>query len=454
MIFISNGLALTALLAAADVHDHAEGKEEPTFHRDVAPIIFANCSECHRPNQVAPFSLLTYEDVKKRAKQIAEVTASRFMPPWLPERAASGEVKFHSERRLSDEEISIIQAWVEQDTPEGDLTNVSSAPKFDDGWKRGEPHQIVAGPEYTIPAEDRDTIRTFVIPVSLPLRKLIKAIDFQCANPRVVHHVSFLIDNTKTAKLLDDDDPRPGYRGMGDIGLNLAGSFGTWSPNSGAVFFPDGMGRTMPKDIDLVIEMHFNPTGKPETIKPEIALYFVQEQTQHQVLNVSVGSFFIDIAAGERQYRIADSMELPADVKLLGLAPHAHYICRRIKAEAQLADGTCLNLLTINDWDFNWQQEYRYREPIALPAGTKLHAEFVYDNSDENLRNPNHPPKRVRSGATASDEMALMFFSVVAADENQRPMLEQAHQQELIQRMKEAQQKRAAESTGQGISAP
>jgi hypothetical protein len=442
-------LAIGSALGAA-VHRSRGESQPPTFNRDIAPIIYANCVQCHRPSQVAPFSLLTYEEVKKRDKQIAEVTRSRFMPPWLPEPPTEERAAFHGDRRLTLQQIALIQDWVNGGAIEGDKTVAPPAPQFDERWKLGEPDQIVVGEEYTVPAEDRDTIRTFVIPVSLPLRKLIKAIDFRSGNPRAVHHASFLIDKTKTARLLDADDPQPGYRGMGDIGLNLAGSFGTWSPGGGAAVFPEGMGRNMPKEIDLVIEIHFNPTGKPETVKPQVALYFVHEQIEHQVLNVSLGSFFIDIAPGEEDYRVSDSMQLPATVKLLGVSPHAHYICRRIKAEARLPDGSCLNLLVINDWDFNWQQEFRYRAPIELPAGTALHVEFAYDNSQGNPRNPNDPPKRVRSGATAADEMALLFFTMVAADEKERPKLEEAHQLQLIERMKDAQNRRALNPTGPG----
>lgn len=436
---------LIGLALCAAAHAIAQDDQPPTYHRDIAPIILNNCAECHRPGQVAPFSLLTFEDVKKRARQIAEVTRSRYMPPWLPDPATEARLKIHGERRLSQAQIDVIQRWVQGGASEGDPAHAPPPPQFNDDWKLGEPHMIVSGEEYTVPAEARDTLRTFVIPVSLPLRQLIKAIDFRPGNPRALHHASFLIDKTGTARLLDNDDPQPGYRGMGDLGLNLAGSFGSWSPNGGPVMFPDGMGRNMPKDIDLVIEMHFNPTGKPETIKPQVALYFVREQIQHHVLNLSLGSFFLDIPAGEANYRVVDSMEVPVAAKLIGVTPHAHYICRRIKAHARFPDGDCLTLLAISDWDFNWQQEYRFEQPLDLPAGTTLDVEFEYDNSESNPRNPNHPPRRVRSGGTAADEMALMFFTMVAAEERDRPRLEEAHQQKLIERMKEAQRKRASE---------
>jgi hypothetical protein len=296
---------------------------------------------------------------------------------------------------------------------------------------------------FTVPAEGKDTIQTFVLPVSLPHVDVVKAIDFHPGNLRSVHHASFLIDTTGNARMLDEDHPEPGYPGMGDIGLNLAGSFGTWSPNSGgAVRFPDGIGRTIPKQCDLVVEMHFNPTGKLETIQPRVGLYFVKEDICHRAVNCSLGAFFLDIPADEKKYIITDSFTVPVKVQLLGIAPHAHYLCRQMHVTAKLPEGKTLALLTIKDWDFNWQQEFRFAEPLDLPAGTTLEMEFVYDNSAENPRNPNNPPQRVRIGSTAADEMALAFCTLVAADERERPQLEEAHKQKLLDRMKQAQIKR------------
>ncbi len=425
----------------------------PTFNRDIAPIIFANCSQCHRPDQSAPFSLLSFEDVKKRGRQIAQVTQSHFMPPWLAE-PGTDCVNIVGERRLTAAQIALIRQWVEGGMAEGEVRDLPALPVFENGWKLGEPDLVLTLPEpYTIPAEPRDTIRTFVFPVTLPFTSVVKAIDFDPGNQRAVHHVSFLADKTGTARQLDALDAAPGYGSMADIGFNLAGSFGTWSPGGLTPKFPTGIGRTIPKDCDLTVEIHFNPTGKPEVIQPRVALYFVREQVEHRVVSCSLGSSYIDIPADEKEFKVHDEMLVPVNSMLLGVSPHAHYTCRTMRLTASLPDGTVRRLLEIKDWDFNWQQEYRYQEPLELPAGTKVELDFVYDNSAGNPRNPNNPPKRMRSGATASDEMAILFLNLIATNEQERSSLEKAKQDKLLERLRDAQRKRALEQTPDSGSA-
>lgn len=434
--------AMMPVIMLAAIGGVARAGDEITFTRDIAPIVFTKCSSCHQPGQSAPFSLLTFDDVKKRAKQIVEVTASRYMPPWLPSASSDG-VHFQGERRLTDFEIATIRAWVETGIKEGVAEHLPAKPQSPPEWPLGEPDLVIEFPEpYTVPADTNDTIRTFVLPLSLPSAQLVKAIDFNPGNRRVVHHASFLVDTTGNARKLDEHEPEPGYRGMGDIGLNLAGSFGGWSPGGLVVRYPLGIGRTLPQSCDLVIEVHFNPIGKSETVQPKVGLYFAKEEIQHQAATVSLGSFFLDIPAGEKRYEVRDTFTLPVDVKALGIAPHAHFICRTVHLKATLPDGSCRELLTITDWDFNWQQDYRFTNTVDLPAGTVMELRMTYDNSESNPRNPNVPPKRVRIGPTAADEMALAFLTVIASDEQDRPVLEQSHHEKLLARMREAQRQR------------
>lgn len=414
----------------------------PTFNRDIAPIIFANCSRCHRPDQVAPFPLLTYNDVSKRGRQIIEVTQSRFMPPWLPARNNQA-LTFHGERGLTDSQVALIRQWIEAGAIEGDAAELPAAPVFKEGWTLGEPDLVLTMSEqYVLPAQTSDTIRTFVLSLPFEETRDVTAIDFDPGNRRAVHHASLLVDVTGAARNLDEADPQPGYPSMGDIGLNLAGSLGTLSPGGGPLTFPDGVGRRLPEQSDLSVELHFNGTGKPEPIQPRVAIYFAPQPIVHEILSFSLGSFFIDIAPGEKEHVVKDSVVLPISTRLLSLTPHAHYICRRMSVKAALPDQTVKRLLVIEDWDFNWQQEFRFLNPIDLPAGTTVEMEFSYDNSTDNPRNPSDPPKRVRAGATAADEMALVFLNLIAVDDSERPQLEKAHREKLLTRMREAQLKR------------
>ena len=435
---------LILILIALSVHAAPAFPAEPlTFNRDIAPIIFINCSACHRPDQMGPFALLTFNDVKKRAAQIAKVTADHYMPPWLPGHDCCN---FIGERRLSNEQIAMIQQWVAQGMTEGDAHDLPAPPKFDDppdGWRLGPPDLVLTIEQpYSLAATGDDVVRSFVLPVNLPADRFVKAIEFHPGNQRVVHHASFLIDVTGSARMLDEADPGPGYQSTGDIGLNLAGSFGGWSRGGDAALLPEGVGRPMPKTCDLVVEMHLNPSGKPEAVQPTVGLYFAKEPIDRPMMTISLGSFFIDIAPDDKAYTVSDSFTLPVDVQIVGLTPRAHYVCRHMTAEAALPDGTTIPLLQIKDWDFNWQQEYRFAQPVHLPAGSQMRMRFIYDNSADNPRNPSDPPKRIRAGEKASDEMALLLADVIPDVASNLPTLEQANHEKLIERMNVASAKR------------
>jgi hypothetical protein len=186
--------------------------ETITFNKHIAPIVFSNCSGCHRPGESAPFPLLRYSDVKQRAEQILDVTESRFMPPWLPSR---GLLKFTDERILEDGEISLIRHWVEQGTVEGNPSDLPATPTWAEGWQLGEPDLVVSMPEpFVLPPDGKDVFRNFVIPVPIPSTRFVKAVEMRPGNRQVVHHAELLIDPTRASRYFDEQDPRPGYEGM------------------------------------------------------------------------------------------------------------------------------------------------------------------------------------------------------------------------------------------------
>ncbi len=386
-----------------------------TFNKDIAPIVFENCAACHRPGEPAPFSLLSYQDVRKRARQIAVVTESRFMPPWLPE---EGYGEFRGQRGLTSDQIASLRKWVEDGALEGDPDDLPPPMQFTQGWQFGEPDLVIEMAEpYTLPAGDRDVFRSFVIPIPLPTRKYVRALEFRGGNPRIVHHVVMQIDETRSTRYLDEQDPEPGYEGMysGDA-RSPDGQFLGWTPGKVPMAAPEGMAWRLEAGSDLLLKLHLLPSGKPEVVRCAVGFYFTEKAPTRIPLGLRLGSHTIDIPAGMKDYTVKDSFELPVDVEVVGVYPHAHYLARDMKGYATLADGTTRWLIRIKEWDFNWQDEYRFAEPVFLPRGTTLEMEYTYDNSSDNVFNPHHPPRRVAFGPQSSDEMGDLWLQLVPTD--------------------------------------
>jgi mono/diheme cytochrome c family protein len=394
---------------AANADAAAQG---PTFTRDIAPIVFDHCANCHRPGEVAPFALTSYKEVKKHARQIADLTSDRVMPPWKPEH---GYGDFIGERRLNDDQIKLIGEWVKAGAPEGDPAALPPLPKFAEGWVLGEPDMVVKMPEaYTLHAEGKDVFRCFVIPLNLDEDKYVKAVDFRPGNPKIVHHALFFLDATGKARELDEKDPGPGYPGAGGPGFLPTGSLGGWSPGYRARYLPDDVGRAVRKGSDLIIQEHLHPSGKEEREQSMLGLYFAKTPPAKVTNAFPKIAGPINIPAGERKYEVNDTFTVPIDVTLIGITPHAHLLCKEIKVDANFLDGSSRPLIWIKHWDWNWQDLYLYQEPVRVPAGTKIVSHYVYDNSAENPTNPSTPPKRVRWGEQTTDEMAIVFFQIVS----------------------------------------
>ena len=378
----------------------------PTFNKDIAPILYENCAACHRPGQVAPFSLLTYQDAARRAKLIASVTEKRYMPPWKAEPGPH----FLNERRLSDDQIALIRDWAAQGAPEGDAADKPAAPSFPGGWEAGEPDKIFTMPsKFTVPAEGPDQFRCFVIPMNLERDVFVKAFEFRPGNRRVVHHAVLFMDmNGASRRLAGDSGSYACFAGPGFVPLGILGG---WAPGSSPEVQHDGISIPVRKGTSLVLQLHYHPDGKPETDESSMGLTFGEPPNTALSL-VIVNSRGINIAPGDSDYVVKTGVTLPQDVEVLGVTPHAHYLCKDMKVDARLPDGTVESLIRIKDWDFNWQGQYRYAEPVKLPKGTRVEMEYTYDNSANNPRNPANPPVRVRFGEQTTDEMGLAFLAV------------------------------------------
>jgi len=394
----------------------------PTFSRDIAPIVFDACVSCHRADGPGPFPLTTYEEVRRRATQVAQVTQSRFMPPW---KVSPGVGHFVGQRLLSDREIAIIDQWARNNAPEGNPSDLPPLPKHADGWLLGKPDLIVR-PEatFTLPAQQTDAFRIFAIRVPVTKRTYVTGIEFHPGNARVVHHANIRIDRTSATRRLDDADPLPGYDGLMPRSAEYPeGHFLGWTPGQIAPLVPPELAWTLEPGSDLVVQLHMQPSGAVEQVLPEIGFYVTDRAPQRTPTILRLGSQGIDIPPGEAGYVIRDSYVLPVDVQLLAIQPHAHYRAKQIKGTAALPDGTSRVVMHIADWDFRWQHVYREITPIPLPKGTRLSMEYTYDNSASNARNPEQPPARVFWGQRSKDEMGDLWFQLLASNAADRMRL-------------------------------
>uniref|UniRef100_Q020N9 Ascorbate-dependent monooxygenase n=1 Tax=Solibacter usitatus (strain Ellin6076) TaxID=234267 RepID=Q020N9_SOLUE len=391
----------------------------PNFSHDVAPLLYRRCAACHHTGGVAPFPLLTYDEVRKRAGLIATVTSKKYMPPWLP-----SAPKFLHEAKLSGAEIAMLAAWAAAGAPEGDRHTAPAPPTFSDAWTLGAPDLEAAMPhEFHIPADGPDLYQCFVIPAPAAQNHWVRALDIRPGNSKVVHHVILFQDTSHTARKRDQG---AGYPCFGTPGFLPARGLGGWTPGAAPAQKPDDIPDLLHGGADLVLQVHYHPTGKPETDRTRLALYFTPNAPKRRLMDVALGSSRIDIPPGDSSYKVTDHFTVPVAVDILGVIPHAHYICKSMNAWAVLPDGSQRTLLSIPAWNFDWQQQYRYPAPVHLPEDSRIEMEFVYDNSAANPRNPNHPPARVTVGPATTDEMAGLHLETTPTNPGDADELSQA----------------------------
>jgi mono/diheme cytochrome c family protein len=429
MIFsVAIATLLIALVSRAEIPVEAQNARAAqastqgivTFTETIAPIVYDNCVSCHRPGEAAPFSLITYDDVRNRGGLIAAVTGSRYMPPW---QATHGYGDFQDERRLTDGQIQAIATWVKGGMPEGDKSKMPALPKFTSGWRLGTPDLVLEMPqEFEVPASGPDIFRNFVIPSKLLEDKWVRAVEFRPRARTVVHHALFAYVRSGAYQSMDGADGKPGFPGLAPIGANPnitpAGPLGGWAVGASARFLPEGLALPMARGSDVVVQMHFHPSGKVEREKSTLGIYFAPKAPDRQLRALQLPGLFgigsgLNIPPGETNYVVERSATLPVDVRVFLAQPHAHYLGKEFKATATLPDGSTRPLLWIQNWDFNWQDGYNYKEPVLLPKGTRIDVRITYDNSASNPHQPSNPPQRVWWGEQSTDEMGSITFGLV-----------------------------------------
>lgn len=463
------GLALAGFTALQSTVI-ADAKVKPTFTEDIAPIIYNNCTECHRPGQAAPFTLKSYNDVKKRARLITKVTEDQYMPPWHP---VEGHGKFVDERRLTTDELATLKNWYKTGMAEGPTHKLPEPPNFASDWLLGEPDLIVKMPKaYTMRADGSDIYRSFCIPMDLKEDKWVAGFEVRPSARAVLHHVIIRIDQSGEARKSDGAKGTPGFSGMRGFGRSSRGSrrggsndvfsgslggLGGWAVGGTPRILPLGLARKLPAGADLVLNSHFHPSGKEEEEQTTIGLYFTDKKPDRTLIGFQVPPIFgsisgLDIPAGESNYELTSKFTTPVDIDLVGVGAHMHYIGHTAKAQAKLPDGTVKSLFYIDDWDFNWQGRYTYKQPIRLPAGTSVEGTVSFDNSATNPHNQFNPPRRVRWGLESTDEMGSVIFSAVPASEEDLDEFNAAVRNHAVDEARLMAERRISERAGSSRS--
>ena len=395
-----------------------------TWADDVACIVYTHCAKCHSPGNIAPFSLMNYAEAYDARYSIQHAVAEREMPPW---KAAPDFGHHAGSRLLTDEEVLLIDAWVNNGSPEGMAGNAPPTPAFSGLAEIQNPELSVRIPDYHIPdVLPNDLYRVFAIPANLPGNRHITGMEVIPGNRSVVHHVLVYQDSTGQALAQDAADPLPGYTAFGGIGVFGAKLVGAWVPGSKAEYFPPNMGVPLPQNTAIVVQIHYPKEGAGQMDSTRINFRLsdgsLREVSVSPVLNHAVSMTNGPLTIPANQVKtFHEQYTVPIPVTLLAIAPHAHLICTSMKAFGITLQGDTIPMIDIPEWDFHWQGSYHFQQPIKLPIGTKLHGYATYDNTASNPDNPNSPPQTVSVGEATTDEMMLFYFSYLTyqfGDEN------------------------------------
>jgi hypothetical protein len=370
-----------------------------TFTRDVAPILHAKCVTCHRVGEVAPMSLITYTDARPYARAIRDKVVGRAMPPWFADPKFGS---FANDARLSQKEIDTIATWVDAGAPQGDAKDMPKPPQFTDGWQLGEPDYVVELPEVQIPASMPDGADYFPTPnIAIDLKDdhWIRALEIRPSNKEVTHHS--VIFSTASGSIM-------GSSGVFDV-------LGVWAVGTPATQYPDGQGRWLRKGQTLRTNLHYHPNGKPQVDRTKVGFYFGKGEIKKEVVAGLAGNIAFAIPPQTANYEMRAAWIADQDVNVVSLFPHMHLRGKDMSMTATYPDGNVETLLSVPQYDFNWQLFYYPKTNIRLPRGTRVDLVAHFDNSSANKRNPD-PNRRVTFGESSTAEMMFGMFEYTAAE--------------------------------------
>lgn len=389
-----HGLFLFSALAAA---------APPTFHRDVLPVLQARCQSCHRPGEVAPMPLLTYQQARPWAKAMKTAVLARKMPPWGADPAVG---HFVNDRRLSQEEMNTISAWADGGAPEGKAKDAPPPREFTTGWNIGTPDKVYEMPNaFSVPAEGVLDYQWIRLPSGFTEGTWIRGIEVRPGVRSVVHHVG-LFYRAKESKWMADAPigvPVPHGGGLGESG-GSNGLVAEYVPGLGAQPFPEGSAIFLPAGCDFMLQLHYTPTGKAAEDRTKVGVIFAKEPPKMRYMPFGITTQRFVIPAGAPDTKVDANWTMGADIRIFDLQPHMHLRGKTWEFRAVYPDGKTEVLLRVPKYDFNWQHSYHLPPDKVFPKGTRIEAEAHYDNSANNPKNPD-PSKEVRHGLQTTDEM-------------------------------------------------
>ncbi len=393
--------------------------QDVTYAEHVAPILMENCATCHRPGEVAPMSLLTYEDARRYSRQIGVEVSERRMPPW---HAAPDLRHYTNDRSLDDAEIATIERWVATGTLRGDDALAPPIPTFNDSWQLGEPDLALTWDSpYQIAADGDDEYRCFVLDPGFEEDQWVDVIEVIPGNREVDHHIVIYVDQGGTiAPQRDAAEPGEGYTCFGGPGFQAYMVPG-WGPGYVSAETPEGSGYLLEAGSKIVVQMHYHKNGTAQEDLTRVGLRYARRPTQRVLYNgyaLGGGFFGLRIPAGEPNHVVTGRTPVTEDITVHSIVAHMHYLGKAMDIWATLPDGTRIDLVTVPRFDFFWQTQYGLAEPQRLPAGSVVHMEATFDNSPESPYQHSNPPREVTFGEQTTDEMAVAVFFYTRDAEN------------------------------------
>ena len=380
-----------ALLTGVAFAGNTSGSK-PTFSKDVAPIVFNRCVECHRKGEVAPMAFTSYKEVRPWAKAIKESVVARKMPVWL---ADPNHGHFSNERRLSQSEIDTIAAWADAGAPEGNAKDLPQLPEFTEGWSIGKPDLVVdMGTTFDVPASGTIPYKYYTVDPGFKEDMWVTAAEARPGDRKSVHHIIVFVNAP---------NDKAGQRTNGNLLIGYA-------PGEQPSVFAPGEAKLVPAGSKLTFQMHYTPAGKAYSDKSYIGLKFAKEAPANKVITSNAMNFNIKIPAGEPNHEVKSTWTAKEDVVLTSFMPHMHVRGKDFKYTVTYPDGKSEILLSVPKYDFNWQLGYTLKEPLHLPKGTRIDCVAHFDNSVNNKYNPD-PTKEVRWGDQTWEEMMIGWFN-------------------------------------------
>jgi mono/diheme cytochrome c family protein len=419
-MIIRRVVAVIGYLILASAAQAADRPRGVTFFNSVLPVVQQRCQECHRPGEIGPFSMMTYEEIRPWAKAIRQAVLTRKMPPWF---ADAPHDMFLNDRRLSQQEIDTVVTWVDNGAPEGLPEDAPKPISFSDGWRIGQPDTVLELPEYYVPASGEIAYQFISVPSGFTEDKWVQAVEPRPGNPAVVHHIrvlarepgskAFMNQTPETSEQRQQAKSHPKDDGSGfldgpEVGAEEMGAF---VPGGDPVLLEPGQAILVKAGSDLVFEVHYTTNGKPQMDRSRVGLIFAKKPPDTRVMEIALANYNFRIPAGAANHRVDSRVTLRQDMTLLSLWPHMHLRGKALELRAIYPSGESEVLLNVPRYDFNWQMSYVLRQPRLLPKGTRLESAVYFDNSPNNPNNPN-PGVDVYWGDQTWEEMNIAFMRV------------------------------------------